>query len=274
MSEETQTAAATAEPQPPASPASQGKEGALLDGQGSEKSSTWKDQLKRPAVVAAIILGLGVVGLVAWLESGSVYVDLDPVVERELMTNLGLTEGVPVAIKINQATVFMINEPGGSARTNEVMDNVKAAIESLKQKEGRTVTLDLDSSDLPAIIQTKVDGSERQVIVQLTQEDLTLAGVEDPKFLARVWAERLTDAFKLFIFGEAPEFTEGTPYGEALRAMYSAALVERGAISNGALENAYDELQESERAALATFPEDMQPDEPVVQSEAPPVLIR
>ncbi|MEZ5362700.1 MAG: hypothetical protein R2748_10285 [Bryobacterales bacterium] len=222
------------------------------------KGKSLKETLKQPVFLAAFLLFLGVMGLILYLERGSINVELPPPeITYELLPNQGLTEGVPIAIKVNQVSVFQIDDPmqgGSAARAKEVVAALEGAVQDLVDEPGRVVTLDVDSSELPAIVQDNPDGTGRRVLIQLTQGDVTLSGQTDPKWLARNWAERVTDAFKVFVFGEAPMFSVGSEYGQALQTMHTAALQERGAISLGSLNRAYEAMPDAEKSKLANFP--------------------
>ena len=232
------------------------------------KPKDLKSTLKQPVFVAAFLLFLGVVGLIYYLERGRINVELPPPeVTYELLPNEGLTEGVPIAIKINQVSVFKIDDPmqgGNASRAKEVVAALEGAVEDLVEEPGRVVTLDIESAELPAIVQDNPDGTGRRVLVQLTQGDITLSGQEDAKWVARTWAERVTDAFKVFVFGEPPLFSMGAEYGSALQEMYDRAMEERAAISLGALNRAYEAMPDSDKAKLANFPppEDAAPGTP------------
>ena len=228
-----------------------------------------KSPLKQPVFLAAGVLGLCVIGLIFWLESGRIYVELPaPEVTYELLPNDGLTEGVPVAIKVADVSVFRIDDPmtsGGAERAKQVQADLQAAIEEAEDEPApRTITIDLESAELPAIVQTNVSGEERRVLIQLTEGDLIQANTDDAKWLARLWAERLTDALKVTMFGEAPSFTQGTEFGEALELLYDQARVD-GPVSRGSLNDAYENLGEPEQVALANFPP--QPEDPSAPNE-------
>jgi hypothetical protein len=222
-----------------------------------------KSTLKQPVFIAAFLLALGVAGLIIYLEGGRLNVELlPPEITYELLPNKGVTEGVPIALKVNQVSVFQIDDPmqgGNASRAKEVVAALEGAVRDLLDEPGRVVTLDTESSELPAIIQNNPDGTGRRVLVQITQGDVTLSGQTDPKWLARVWAERVTDALKLFVFGEPPLFSLGADYGQALQGMYDRAMEERGAISLGALNRAYEALPDAEKSKLANFPPPEQP---------------
>lgn len=232
------------------------------------KGRDLKTVLKQPVTIAAILLTFCVIGLIFYLEGGRIYAELPPPeVSYEVLKNEGLTEGLPIAMKINQVSIFKIDAPmaaGGAERAREVQAALEGAIEDLVEEPGRTITIDLESAELPAIIQTKVDGSGRRVLVQLTEGDLILNDTEDAKWLARVWAERVTDALKVFMFGEAPTFTQGSEFGDALTLMYDQARVD-GPISRGSLDDAYENLPEPQQLALADFPP--KPEDPLAEEE-------
>lgn len=222
------------------------------------KGRDLKTTLKQPVFVAAFLLGLGVIGLIFYLERGRINVELPPPeITYELLPNQGLTEGVPIAIKVNQVSVFQIDDPmqgGGAGRAKEVVAALEGAVQDLVAEPGRVITLDVESAELPSIVQNNPDGSGRRVLVQLTQGDIKLSGQDDPKWLARNWGERVTDAFKVFVFGEPPLFTVGSEFGFALQAMHDAAMEERAAISLGALNRAYEALPDADKSKLANFP--------------------
>ena len=222
------------------------------------KGRDLKSTLKQPVFIAAFLLGLGVIGLIVYLEQGRINVELPPPeVTYELLPNQGLTEGVPIAIKINQVSVFQIDDPmqgGGAGRAKEVVAALEGAVQDLVDEPGRVITLDAESSDLPAIVQNNPDGTGRRILVQITQGDVTLSGQTDAKWLARNWAERVTDSFKVFVFGEPPIFSIATEFGQALEQMHTVAMTERSAISLGALNRAYEGLPDAEKSKLANFP--------------------
>jgi hypothetical protein len=106
------------------------------------------------------------------------------------------------------------------------------------------------------------------VLIQLQPEDVILAQHDDPKFVARVWAERITDALKVFMFGEEPHFTLGSEFGLALDAMYLQAQAAKQGLSLGSLNDAYDKLSDVQQMALADFPVP-EPEEGLTLGEAP-----
>ena len=220
------------------------------------KKPTLKARLSQPVSIAAIALVAGIAAFVIYLEAGRLRADLPPAeVTYALLPNEGKTGGVPIAIKLNQIAVFVVNDPmqDGAARAKKIVDTLQQAVTALKDEPGKVITLDEESA-LPTIIQQEDDGSQQTVLVQLTQDDLTLAGETDAKRLARVWAERLTDALKVIAFGEPPEFSTGTDFGNALETLYATANERGGSISQGSLEDAFDGLTDGERLVLETVP--------------------
>ena len=214
--------------------------------------------------IAAVVVG----GLLVWafLEQRSIDRNLPvPEISYALQRNEGVTAGVPVAIKMNQITVFLIDDPmeagTGAERAKKIVADLEATVAMLQDQPGKTVTLDIDR-ELPEILISKPDGTERRSIVQLEPGDLTLVGETDGKRVARVWAERLTDAIKVFVFGEPPKFSTGTEFGDSLQTLYALAMQRGGAISKGSLDSAYDSLEDRQKQALETLPT-FQPLEPV-----------
>lgn len=223
------------------------------------KKPTLKSILKQPITVAATVLVLGVAGLVMYLESESMTGNLpEPDVTYTLLpTNQGLTDGVPVTIKLNKIALFVVDDPmeggAGASRAKDTVEKLKRAVEVLKENPGKVITLD-ESYNRMAIVQQNHDGTERQLIIRLSKGDLTLAGETDEKRLARVWAERLTDSLKVIAFGEAPEFSTGTEFGDAIEALYELARERYGTISQDALDGALELLTDPQRLALETVP--------------------
>jgi hypothetical protein len=110
------------------------------------------------------------------------------------------------------------------------------------------------NSELPAIVISRPDGTERRTLVQLDAGDLTLVGESDGKRVARVWAERLTDSIKVYIFGEPPKFSKGTAFGDSIDALYATALQHGGAISKSSLDFAFASLNDRQKQALENLP--------------------
>ena len=216
------------------------------------------DVMKKPSTIISIVLGLAVVALVVWLQQRAVSTVLPaPKVSYVLLPNIGLTEGVPIAIKINKVAVFQVSDPlaadGSADRAREIVQNLEGVIQDLVDAPGREITLD-ESGDYPTIIQMAPDGTGVRNIVQPNADDLILAGMEEPKAVARLWAERLTDALKSLMFAEPPEFTQGTPFGHALDAMLLGARGERGEISEEALDESFEQLSDLEKLTLSELP--------------------
>lgn len=222
------------------------------------KKPTLKARLSQPVSIAAIALAAGVAAFIIYLEAGRSEAAL-PVLEVSytLLPNEGKTPGVPIAVKLNQIAVFVVNDPmqgaAGAERAKKIVDTLQTAVTTLKEEPGKVITL-IEESDMPAIVQQEDDGTERTVLVQLTEGDLTLAGETDAKRLARIWAERLTDSLKVIAFGEPPEFSTGTDFGNAIETLYATARAQGGPISQGSLNEAFDVLTDGERLVLETVP--------------------
>lgn len=238
----------------------------------TESRPDWKETLKKPSTIISIVLGVAVLGLVIWLQQRSESTDLPaPLVTYEILPNEGLTEGLPVAIKLNQVAVFRISDPlgggGGAERAKEVVANLEGAIADLEEQAGREITLN-ERGDYPTIVQSAGDGSGSRVIVELTADDLILAGMDSGKGVARLWAERLTDSLKVMMFGEAPEFTDGTEFGDALVSLYLGARSERGAMSGDSLDASFEALAEDQKLLLAELPPRPEPAEDEEEADA------
>ena len=222
------------------------------------KKATLKSVLKQPITIAATVLVLGIVGLVMYLERGDMTNLPEPDVTYTLLpTNQGLTDGVPVTIKLNKIALFVVDDPmeggAGASRAKDTVEKLKRVVEVLKENPGKVITLD-ESYNRMAIVQQNHDGTERQLIIRLSKGDLTLAGETNEKRLARVWAERLTDSLKVIAFGEAPEFSTGTEFGDAIEALYALARQRYGTISQDALDGALELLTDPQRLVLETVP--------------------
>jgi hypothetical protein len=242
---------------PNAAPAP-GPQGSDLGFAEPVKPRSWKAALSQPAVLGALVIGIAIAGLVAYLEFGNPDAGLPaPEVSYALLPNEGRTSGVPIAIKLNQIAVFVIDDPmeggAGASRAPELVERLQNAVSDLKQHPGRAITY-LTDGVYPEIILQNMDGTERRVLIRLTEGDVTLAGGIDPKRLARVWAERLTDSLKVLGFGEAPEFSVGTDFGNAIETLYASAQAAEGTISKGALEQAFTKLTDAQKLALETVP--------------------
>jgi len=239
------------------------------------QKQSFKKIMKEPRMIAGLLLGIGVIGFVMYLEQGVNQVSLPPPeVSYELLRNEGVTEGVPIAIKVNQVAVFMINDPmeGGAAnRAKSVVETLEGAIDELEEYPGRVITIMTPEGELPAIVIETTKGTETRPLIQLTQEDVTLAGHEDQKWVVRNWAERLTDSLKLMMFAEPPEFSVGLEFGDALTTLFIEARNERGLISSDSLEDSYEGLSDMRKVALASFPP---PGEDELDEPMPTVVIQ
>ncbi len=219
---------------------------------------SWKTVLFRPATML-FAAGAVLVGFFVWyLSVRTGGPDLPPpTVSYSLLPNEGKTKGVPVAVKVNQLTVFLIDDPmedGGASRSKEVVANLNEVIQPLKA--GAEVRFAVQTvNGRPAIVEVSQEGVQPKTLVSVTEGDEALAGETDANRVAAQWAERLTDAVKVFVFGEAPTFSTGTEFGDSLLAMYKAAAAEtRGKVSKKALDQAYQRLPAAQREALEAPP--------------------
>jgi len=232
------------------------------------KGATFQAILKRPVTVATIVLLITLGVVVALLESGSIELELPvPEVSYTLLPNEGRTSGVPIAIKLNQIAIFMVNDPlrggGGAERARGLVDQIQRSVDRAVSEPGKSLRIDNEKGQLPAIVLTEEDGTGKEVLVQMTREDLALAGDTDAKRVARIWAERLTDTLKLIAFAEPPKFTKGTDFGDALMAMYAGARDEKGFIRSSSLNDSFEALPPLRRLALETLPSrGPEPEEP------------
>ena len=238
-------------------PAPRGLE-ALIEG---GKAESLGQTLKKPVMIVAMLLGLGIVVGVWFLQTGSGALRLSaPAVSYELLQNQGLTEGVPIAITLGPLTVFKISDPmsggRGAARAKTVVENIELAVQELIESPGRTITIDSNAEEqLPTIVQkASPNDTSGLEVIRVTTDDVKLAGEEDPKQVARIWAERLTDGLKLLQFGEEPKFTKGSEFGSALETLYLNARNEKGGISTESIADAFEELGDEQKLALTTFP--------------------
>ena len=221
------------------------------------KKPSAKSVFQQPVTIAAILLTFAVVGFVFYLEAGNHSSLPEIEVSYELLPNEGKTDGVPIAIKLNEIAVFVISDPleggSGAARAQSVVENLQASVEILKDEPGKIITLD-ETGAFPTIVQQSKDGSNRRLLINITEEDLKIASETNPKRLARVWAERLTDTVKLIAFGEAPEYSNGTEFGDAMGTLYAAARQKGGSVSEGSLGEAFEILNDSQKLVLETVP--------------------
>jgi hypothetical protein len=180
-----------------------------------------------------------------------------PVVSYSLLPNEGKTKGVPIAVKINGLAILMIDDPlesGGAARAKEVVAAMQAALAPLRSDAAVRFAVDTVEGR-PVILEIAEETGQRRTLVTATDADVTLAGETEGLRLASRWAERLTDAVKVFVFGEAPTFSTGTEFGEAFLAMYKAARGSgQGRLTKRDLDRAYRGLTAEQRKALETPP--------------------
>jgi len=241
-------------PAPPTPPAEGAREFTFTE---QVKKPSAKSILTQPVTIAAIVLTLAVVGFVLYLEAGSSSGLPEIEVAYELLPNEGKTDGVPIAIKLNEIAVFVISDPldggSGAARAQSVVENLQESVTILKDEPGKIITLD-ETGTFPTIVQQSKDGTNRRLLINITEEDLKIANETNPKRLARLWAERLTDTVKLIAFGEAPKYSTGTEFGDAMGTLYAAARQKGGSVSEGSLDEAFEILNDGQKLVLETVP--------------------
>ena len=226
---------------------------------GSKRESA-RQVIAKPSTIVAIVLALAIVGLVVVLQQDTSLLTLElPEARYELLPNEGLTAGVPIGIQLGPLTLFKISDPmaggGGAGRARQVVESLNSAVAELATAPGRIITIDSGQNEgLPTIVQKETPDSETSLlIVEVTSDDMLLSDTEDAKFLARIWAERLTDSLRLLIFGQPPEFSRDTTFGAALDVLYGNAVRESGGLTTDALMKAFEELPPDMRKALTTF---------------------
>ena len=251
-----QTPSPSASPPPATEPTQQ-----LASLESGSKGESFKQILRKPVTIVAFVLGLGVLGIVLLLQQDPAALLLSvPEPRYELLRNEGRTEGVPIAIQLGPLTVFEISDPlaggAGAVRAKQVVENLSTALADLKDSPGRVITIQPAGEDgLPSIVQKEDSDSPASLeIVRVTPDDMLLAGTDDAKLLARVWAERLTDTIRLLLFGEPPEFSRESAFGGALDTLYVNARSEVGRLTTEALSTAFEQLSDELRHALTTFP--------------------
>ncbi|MBI3665414.1 MAG: zinc ribbon domain-containing protein [Acidobacteria bacterium] len=218
----------------------------------------WKTVLLRPMTIL-FALGAMAVGFAVWyLDWITGGPDLPPpVISYALMTNEGKTKGVPVAIKVSQLTVFMIDDPmdtgEGAARAKKLVATLEEVIKPLKESPAVRFAVDTVEGR-PALLEIVQNAPSPRTLASVTEGDAILAGETDASRLASQWAERLTDAVKVFVFGEVPSFSTETEFGQALLAMYKAAAGSHGKITKRSLDAAFERLTADQRKALETPP--------------------
>ena len=225
------------------------------------RRDSFRQIMTKPLTVVASVMCVVIMGLVFYLQQDPSALALErPEAQYELLQNDGLTEGVPISIRLGPLTVFEISDPlaggSGAARARQVVDSLNTALRELEETPGRFITIESNADGgLPAIVQkASPDSADSLVLVQVTSDDMALAETDDAKLLARVWAERITDSFRLLLFGEPPEFSRDTAFGGALDTLYVNARAETGKLTSDALSTAFEELPENSRQALTSFP--------------------
>lgn len=237
------------EPPPPARPAS-------LTFVEQAATPAWKSTLMRPFTFL-FAFGVIAVGFAVWYLNRTSGPDLPPpTVSYALLPNEGKTKGVPVAIKVNQLTVFMIDDPMDSpegSRAKQVVATLEETLKPLKATSEVRFAVETVGGR-PAILEVTPQGPQPKTLATVTEADVTLSGETDATRLASEWAERLTDAVKVFVFAEAPTFSTGSDFGQALLAMYKAAAADRGKVTKKSLDQAYQKLTDAQRSALESPP--------------------
>ena len=259
----------TRKPTPPPTPAVPRQDLGGLEERAQGESL--KQILSKPVTKVAIVLGLAVVGVTILLEQDPTTLRLEvPEARYELMRNEGLSEGVPIAIRIGQFMVFQINDPisggQGAQRAKQVVESLTAALEELAEDPPRVITIESSAvGGDPVVVQKEYsDSAESLEIVTVTDQDLRLAKTDDSKLVARLWAERLTDTMRLLLFGQAPEFSRDTPFGAALDTLYVNAVNAEGSMTTATLNSVFEELPVELQLALTEEP----PEPPVGGEQA------
>ncbi len=224
------------------------------------KGDSLRQIVRKPLTIVALALGLAVFGIVLFLQRDPGMLRLAaPEAQYELLQNQGLTQGLPIAIRLGPLALFEISDPlaggAGATRARQVVANLNRAVAVLEETPGRVITIetDADGQSLKIVQKAKSDSVESLEIVRITSDDLVLAQTDDAKLLARVWAERLTDSLRLLLFGEPPEFSRQSTFGSALDTLYVNARSQGGGLTSEALSLAFEDLPEASRRALTTF---------------------
>ena len=250
------------------SPSSSELAGDLQALEAGSKSESLRQVLAKPVTIVAAVMGLAVVAFIIFLQQDPATLRLAaPEAGYELLPNDGLTGGLPIAIHLGPLTVFEISDPaaggGGAGRARQIVENLDAVVAQLMESPGRIITIEWGEEGMPAIVQKEFEDSDSSLeIVRITGDDLTLAKGDDPKLLARVWAERLTDSLRLLVFGSPPEFSRDTPFGGALDTLYVNATSQEGRLTTDILVDAFNELPDDLQQALTSFPPLPSPAEP------------
>ena len=216
----------------------------------------WTSKLLRPAAVVFVLVVLVVVGTVFFLTESTGGGELPlPTVRYELMPNEGKGKGVPVVIKVNQLAVFLIDDPmeDGAKRAQQVVTSIEEILRHAKGDVGLRFAVETKEGR-PALVVVTQAGPDPKILATVTEGDAALAGETEAARVAARWAERLTDAVKLYVFGEAPTFSKGTEFGDILSLVYKASLDSRGHPSKKSLDRAFQQLTLAQRAALEAPP--------------------
>lgn len=241
----------TPHPAPPA-----GDQGPNIATPSSKKPM--ESTITRPVLVIAVLVIAILAGVVYYLETARSDAGLPPpVVSYTLLPNQGRTDGVPIAIKLNQIAVFMISDPiaegSGAVRARALVERMQLLVNDLYENPGHVITIS-NEGGLPSVVEDPQPGQPLKTWVQMTDGDLAVAGETDAKRLIRLWAERLTDTLKVLVFAEEPEFTKETDFGRALLAMLEGAKDEHGVVSATSLQESFANLTDEQRLVLETLP--------------------
>jgi hypothetical protein len=204
------------------------------------------------------ILGIVAVGLAVWyLMRAPGGGDLPlPAVTFTAAPGDGKAKGTPVVIKMNQLALFLIDdtaEPGAQgSRTGQIVTALDRSVQLAKKTNEVRYRVERFQGD-PVIFETdQTKTGDSHTLVTVTEGDLALAGETDGLRLASQWAERLTDAVRIFVFGDPPTFSKGTEFGAALEHMYKEAVGPNRKVSKRSLDQSYQKLMPSQRRALET----------------------
>lgn len=241
----------TATPSPPAG--DQGPNIAKPPGKKPIEST-----ITKPVLVIAVLVIAVLAGVVYYLETARSDSGLPPpVVSYTLLPNQGRTQGVPIAIKLNQIAVFMIDDPiaegSGAVRARQLVEQMQLLVNELYENPGHVITISHEGG-LPSVVEDPQPGQPLKTWIQMTDGDLAVAGETDSKRLVRLWAERLTDTLKVLVFAEDPEFTKDTDFGKALLTLLEGAKDEHGQVSAASLEESFAALPDQQRLVLETLP--------------------
>jgi hypothetical protein len=217
---------------------------------------SWKSTLFRPVSLIFLVGILAVGAFVYFLTEHTGGSDLPlPVVKYELLPNEGKSKGVPVAIKVNQLAVFLIDDPmeEGAKRSQQIVTAIEEILRHAQGDVGLRFAVETKDGR-PAVLVVTQAGPDPRVLASVSEGDVALSGETDGIRVAARWAERLTDAVKLFVFGEAPTFSKGTEFGDTLITLYKTAADSKGRLSKKSLERAFQQLAPAQRQALETPP--------------------